>query len=613
MEIFLNKVKEIFLPVLKFKITRIQSKIIITFVFIIIVPTLFTSLITFNRYEASLKSRVSEFSAALVEQINYSIDTYMKDIDRISKTPYYDNDMQDILMKIYEGKDENYIYDLYINRKIDSFMDDVMRQKDGILSIFILDKNGNVLFTRSIVGDYDGSFDTKNLCNVTEIINNKPIIIPTHKQVYVRNSNSDVFSYVRDIKEVTTNTTIGYILINININSIIDILSSIKYSNSWDVIITNNDNKLIYYRGREYLGQKLNTEYALNTEGIGGAKEVGLSQDSYMLAYNVSKFTGFKVILSNRTSELLKDIYLIRKLNIVVVLLFILLALGISIAISFNITRPVKKLAAVMMKVENGDFNVKAEVRTNDEFVKLAEGFNRMIKYIDELINREYKARINEKEAELMALQNQINPHFLYNTLESITMKAEINDDLEVSDMVSALGKLFRLSISKGMEFVKLGQEIEHVKLYIKIQNIRYKNKFNVTYSVDNELLDCIMPKLILQPIVENSINHGFENRKEMCNIKIFAVKQESNLIIKVIDDGNGIENNRLEEIRKQIEDEYAMGERVNIGLRNVNQRIKLSYGARYGLLIESEPGKGTSVEVRIPYKASIEGGNFYD
>jgi two-component system sensor histidine kinase YesM len=255
-----------------------------------------------------------------------------------------------------------------------------------------------------------------------------------------------------------------------------------------------------------------------------------------------------------------------------------------------------------MKEVENGNLDISINVRRRDEIGQLGVSFNNMIYDIKYLISKLVEEERNKKEIELEALHAQINPHFLYNTLNTIKWMAKMQGARNISSTVTALIKLLRVSINLSNEKVTLEEEIEYVKNYVLIQKMRFNEQFEVNYNTDEDCLKCTIPKLILQPIVENSIIYGSgEDGAHRLNICISAQREGENLIIRIVDNGPGIEDEVLKRIFKA---EKNVNKFSVVGLHNVNERIKHYYGEAYGITISTGIGKGTSVGINLPFDA---------
>lgn len=272
--------------------------------------------------------------------------------------------------------------------------------------------------------------------------------------------------------------------------------------------------------------------------------------------------------------------------------------------ISASIYIPIKKLHNVTTTIAKNDLQALITSDNVDEITGLGMSFNIMIGKIKELLDAKINEQENLKKAELKALQAQINPHFLYNTLDTIVWMAEANKTSQVIEIVRALSSFFRITLSKGKDWIPIRQEIEHVRSYLTIQKIRYRDILDFCIEADEAILDGTILKLTLQPLVENALYHGIKNKRNGGTITVRAVRKDENLIhLEVQDDGVGFTNYKLAQIRAALEDDTAQItlKESGFGLENVHKRIKLYYGKQYGLKVESQYQGGTRVTVAIP------------
>jgi two-component system sensor histidine kinase YesM len=255
-----------------------------------------------------------------------------------------------------------------------------------------------------------------------------------------------------------------------------------------------------------------------------------------------------------------------------------------------------------MLSVEAyGDLDTRLAVESEDEVGQLAHSFNTMLDEIRRLVDDVLRAQIHEREAELKALQNQINPHFLYNTLESINMLALSHGDRDISRMVTSLGRLLRLSISSSDVLIALRDELDYVNNYLTVQRMRYGERITMIVDIDDSLLDHTLPKLALQPVVENALYHGLEPHRGPGCVTIRGRRLDQDILeLAVEDNGVGMDALTLAEVQRSLQTDVQRGGR-SIGLANVHERLKLYCGPEYGLSVTSEPGKGTLVSFRIP------------
>lgn len=351
-------------------------------------------------------------------------------------------------------------------------------------------------------------------------------------------------------------------------------------------------------------------------QGYANTIDIGQEYSNYIVSGVYNDIPGWYIYSVKSKSALLMN--LIRALKIIVVFLafiFGISTLFITLGVK-KVTEGVRILSTSMEKFGNNNLESRAHCSSKDEIGKLCDNFNNMAEeiqklleqkesYIEELkIEKELSRKLQEQKrnAELQALQAQINPHFLYNVLNMITLEAEDVGATDISQLSASLGRFFRLSLSKGAEVIKLEAEVEHVENYLRIQSLRYKEKMTYIIEMDQELKTVPVIKLILQPLVENSIYHGIKPSLRNGYIRILIQKKEDVINIQVIDNGVGIPEQKVKVINEQLGNGRKM-ECNGYGIYNVNERVKLAYGKKYGLKYISEPGVLTKAILEIPLK----------
>lgn len=277
-------------------------------------------------------------------------------------------------------------------------------------------------------------------------------------------------------------------------------------------------------------------------------------------------------------------------------------AFAVSGKIISSVTMPIHRLCKVAQQAGQGDFQVRMEETGTYELSVLKESFNRMVEELGKLVEDIRTEQRNLRVAELKLLQEQIAPHFLYNTLDAIIWLAESGDTEHVVEMVTSLSNFFRTALSKGKDFIMVDEEKKHIQSYLEIQRFRYQDILEYEICFSEEVYSYEILKLTLQPLVENALYHGIKNKRGLGHIRVLAEKEGENLVFKVKDDGIGMTAERLEEVRQLINgDRTRDQESSGFGLFNINQRIRLHYGPEYGLRIESAYRKGTELQVVIP------------
>ena len=299
-----------------------------------------------------------------------------------------------------------------------------------------------------------------------------------------------------------------------------------------------------------------------------------------------------------------KDLLLLynRSMNSILVaaILVIPIAFALSFIFSASNTKRIRELILNMRQAVkgSGDFNVNILPSSNDEIGELVKNYNYMLTRISKLMEDEYMLGRQIKHLELKALQAQINPHFLYNTLDLANWMSVNTNSPQIGALVQALSRFYKLSLSKGEEIVTLCNEIEHLKTYIQIQNMRFSDSIKLEVELPEKYLDCLIPKITLQPIVENSILHGIlEKEDESGTIKIHVEEDGNDILIIIEDDGVGMTTEKISSLLIDSNENDLHG----YSIKNINDRLALHFGSKYGLTYESQYGKGTTVQVRIP------------
>ncbi|MBR1476510.1 MAG: sensor histidine kinase [Lachnospiraceae bacterium] len=270
--------------------------------------------------------------------------------------------------------------------------------------------------------------------------------------------------------------------------------------------------------------------------------------------------------------------------------------------IPYSITRPIRELSKVTDRVAKGELSVRANIRTGVEVTVLSDSLNAMIDKINELIEQVKEEQTNLRKAEFQVLQAQINPHFLYNTLDAIVWLAEAGEQKEVVDMVGNLSDFFRTSLNQGKDIISIREELQHVRSYLKIQKVRYQDILSYEIDVPEEIFDYSIPKITIQPLVENSLYHGIKNKRGKGLISIKGGRDNNGVWISVSDNGIGMDEERLKNVRAGIKKELRSDTDV-YGLYNVNERIRLNFGEEYGIEIDSIYNEKTVVKVSLPAK----------
>jgi len=370
------------------------------------------------------------------------------------------------------------------------------------------------------------------------------------------------------------------------------------------LILILDDSSNLVYSSRAICNEMTCVNKTLVDRIIFGGQSVQVEEDFMYLNVNTLKHTRWRIATFININSIFQTR---RTMNIAIVSIIVgslFLGFGFSVVLSKQISDPIHKLKNHMALIEQGDMLTEVKVKGQREVVALSKNFNHMILEIRQLLDRLVLEQKEKRKSEFLALQTQINPHFLYNTLDSIVWLAENNQNKEVIEMVIALSKFFRISISRGKNVIRVKDELEHAKQYLLIQKIRYNKKFDYEFQIQPNVNQFSVVKLILQPIIENAIHHGLSSEFETGKINISASTSGKKLLFEIENNGYGLTPSRIQELNQNMRsEEQANG----VGLRNVYQRLKLYYGEEADVIISSEMDQRTNITLVVPLRKDYQ------
>lgn len=431
-------------------------------------------------------------------------------------------------------------------------------------------------------------------------------------------AGSDYFFYVAPIIEtiggVNFSQKTGFCSVEINVNKVQELVKNTELTPNSTLYIVNGGDEVIASNNKSLRGVLLKDLLSVDMGSLasGGKTKIN-GEDVIVQEKKLEQAEGWRIVSIIRVAELTSDMNSIRNTSIIAGIGIILSMLVMGYLFFNSLSRPVIGLVTDMKKIGERDMGFRVKVRSTNEVGLLANDINNMIDKMEDMTKnilntqaRLYESELSKKQAEFSALQSQINPHFLNNTLSCISSIGLENGNKEIAQIISYMSNIFLYSI-KMDELVLIGEELQCIESYMNIISIRYENKFLMEVKVDEKLLEMKTPKMILQPIVENAVYHGLESMDEGGKLCVCGnIDVNGDVCFKIYDSGKGIAKNKLESIKEKLNMEYS--ERVknsfigkSIGLSNINNRIKLMFGDDYGIEIESEIGYGTTVMVKIP------------
>jgi two-component system sensor histidine kinase YesM len=431
-----------------------------------------------------------------------------------------------------------------------------------------------------------------------------------------------VISLVRELKGAREGEVLGYIQVDLNYAIIDDLCRNAQPgasspSASGYVFILSSSGDIVYHPRQQLVYGGLKTERMSELLSLGsGFLSARVDGRDILYTAKPSDKTGWLVIVVSYLSELLSGTRKAMYTFVLLALLCFVLAAVLASFVSLRISRPIESLRRSMQEVEKGNFDIDITVECANEVYQLARDCDIAVKKVRDLIEQNRRDSEQKRVLELRALQAQINPHFLYNTLDSIVWMIELGENDAAIDVTSNLARFFRLGISRGSEIITIRTEIEYLETYLSIQKTRYKDKLDYEISFQPELNGCRILKLLVQPLVENAIYHGIKNKESPGIVRISGAREGGDMKIRVVDDGVGMSPERLGALRAMLsrpaegalegspEGALDAPERASsggVGVCNVQERIRLCFGGEYGLSFESAPGEGTTATITLP------------
>jgi len=566
----------------------ISQSILAATLIIVMIVLLFTSVIYYATFSRSTESLIESQSREINKQIVLNYESY---INSVIETANY---VQFLSLNLDVRDSLEELQDIYL------FNADI---KKDVVSIFLFDGGG-----KKILGNDQNRSLTYSISDEPWFVNarKEPSIFhfsAPHKRGILSGSDELVISVSRTVEYTDGGEKKeGIILIELNFKAITDLADKTNLGLGGHILILDDDDSLIYTSVNPGTATRPGDSLSLAVEYyFGGFKATINSQEMY-ININTLAHTRWRIVTVNNVNDIAAAQNGMILFLFVIFLASFLLTTVVALMISRRISRPLNQLEKWMMKIENGEFDTKVTVSGQKEIVLVAKSFNNMIDEIRSLMDKLVSEQKEKRKSELVALQNQINPHFLYNTLDSIVWLAENQRSDDVITTVVALARFFRISISRGQTYIPVKDEISHIRNYLTIQKIRYVDKFEYEFEIDREIYEFKVMKLTLQPIVENAINYGIGDETGLITIR--GYREDGFLIFEVENTGYGITEERIQEIYKILRGTHS---RNSVGMRNVYLRLKLYYGDEADIVISSELDEMTNVKLMIPLKGLKE------
>lgn len=578
---------------MKKKIFSLQYKIILLTLAVAIIPTLLVGIVSYTQNVKIVENQVMKVNFNILQQMADNINNRFKAMSDLSMELWRDDPFMECLMTdVQEASELEYVR-LVAQQRVEHYT----VFKNGIYSVYVEADNGLVFDTMS----------TKNKITPEmkeELIKLRGTCVLIHDEIIDYDGTvQKVFSVLRVLKDPKNlSKSLAVIKINMLEKEISNIYDSGQLSPNSETFIMDSQDQILYAAQEIVDQQNVWQVYGSDNKEKYFIKKVG--NVKCICTIIPLEDVNCKLVCSVPMEDLVKESRTIQEITIVTIAISILCCILIMFFLTNKVLRPLKMLGKSMNRLENGEFNIELPENGKDEIAQVCRNFNRMSKKLDKLINEVYLYQIRQKEAELKILHEQINPHFLYNTLNTIYWMCKMEKANESAKLINGLSKLFRLSLNSGKAITTVEKEIEYLQYYILIQEKRYEEMIRFEVEVEEDVLKCHTIKLTLQPLVENAIYHGIEKKGSRGTIRIRAYRDSEYLYFQVIDDGIGMEEDVLTAILNE-----PWADNKGFAVKNVHERIRLYFGneeKQYGLSFKSSPGKGTTVTVTQPVEVDI-------
>lgn len=606
-KMFFKTVKQRFRQVYGTFAGRLANKL--AFIFSRIVSIFIIALIMISYYRTSdiLTNDFIENNKSILKLVCQSFDSYIQQIDELSLT-LRKNESERII-SILLGNSNNYQNDRYIQDQIQNLFNS--RQDIEEVKFYIPSSKKEYYISKkyakvSVRYEIDKQ-NTQWLKDVTMGTYYRNV------ETGLKNSNNQepekdkvFFTFSRALINIADQKALGVVSISFNY-SMMEKINWNEYGQNGEILsLFDKDNQLFYCSDPSLADTNEIDELLKNVpkDITNGSFKVKINDKNYLVVYSTPAQSEWKSVKLIPIDTLNQKVRQTRNISLLIGIIFVIIFVALIIFISNMITRSLHRLSKHMDKVGKGNFKTKAIIVGSDETAQLAGKFNFMVEQIDELVNEKYIAKISEKIAQIKALEAQINPHFLYNSLQAIASKAVLSGNKDISRMVEALAHSFRYCI-KGGDMVMVSAEIEHINNYLVLHKARFEDRLLVEIIVEDGTPAVMIPKLSIQTLVENAIKHCIEHITSAVTIKIHTYIDLDNVIIQVTDNGPGMTEERLQEIRNELSSNtWNETQGMGIGLKNLNLRLKLMYDNDASLELESSLHCGTEIKIILPVKS---------
>ena len=579
-----------------FKTTKIRTKLILSQVFIALIPFLLVGVVglVFSFREA--RKNVTQRTSQTVTQISQTLDIYMEDLDKLVYV--LADDIADAVPS--QGNTSEIV-------KVRKSMQNVMDNYDeiaGILFAYSDDRYISTGMTRTSRDSFQKESWYRTALEDINSLHRISAVTGRNITTDVGYSVDDVFSVVKAVYDKKTGRVLGVLLIDIEHDIISSAIRDSQIGNEGFVFVLDEADHMVYTPINPVV-------YRINPGWLADENKtlnVRIDGGRYYVRFKTSQRTGWKTVSVTSYDALMEDIDRMIVIYAFMLIVTLVLVQYLSLRLSDNITRPIKSLRDLMRKTEEGNLSLRFESGSRDEINDLGLTFNHMLERIELLLERVRYEEDQKRKAELKIVQEQFKPHFLYNTLDTINWMAREHGAKDIVGLVEALTNVFRISLSHGKDYITIREEVSYISNYLYVQKTRYEDKLVFEVDAQEECMATLVPKLILQPLLENAIYHGIKLKRGTGHIKVLVRRCEDMISMSVSDDGAGMDEATRDSLRKLLDtgkgsDKLDPDDNQSFGLYYVRERLQLRYGDNYRVDVESAVDVGTTISICIPFE----------
>lgn len=570
---------------------QIRKKLMLCFALLIALPVILMAVFYLSNSKYILEKKSSSYTSDILTELQKNIENTASELDTIFTQVHNNAEIQALLTEISLSVPSGGTVPANAKEEMDGILRDISYSRPDIESIYLLSYYDHTFF--SAVPKITSGISGEDLEAIKQNGGDTTWL----------KCSDNIITYGRLMVSLQNVEPLGYLIINLSEDKLFDIYRNISLYKEGSIFITDRGGSILSHGDKSLLGNHVSQDYMnlILTPSDTSFSLKNIDGQQYYIACQAINNNEWYLFYQISAVDFEHDFITLTQAFFVITLLILTLTLLVSVVLAKSISDPITNLSRTMQQVRNGNFDIRNDYQSKDEVGILSDNFNAMIENTNELIQTIYQKELLKQEAELRFLKFQINPHFLYNTLETINWISRIHGVPEAGEIAKALGDLMREGL-RDDDFVPIKDEIKNIENYLLIQQYRYGEKIKITINIDPETSEIKTPKFVLQPIIENALVHGLDSKIDGGNIRIFGGCDGKDILLTVEDDGVGMP----EEVRRNLLNENLRksddnGKHTHIGILNVHKRLRLYFGPSYGLSIHSEVGVGTVVTIRIP------------